>query len=82
MEKEILERETERMCLISLITQATDYLNENVSPDCSPSMLTPNSWINNGNNKKYKNFLNAIAVLMENASDDTKQKVLHELEIV
>ena len=82
MENEILERETERTCFIALISQATDYLTQNVTPDCSPSLLVPNSWRNNGNKEKFQNFLNAIAILMDDATDDTKQRVLEELEVI
>ena len=78
MAKDISDVTEEKLCLQVLINQIEDYLLENITPDSSPNFNLTDIW-----SKEYNSELiglrNSIAILMEDATDDTKMRVKEEL---
>ena len=78
MAKDISDVTEEKLCLQVLINQIEDYLLENIAPDASPNFNLNDIW-----SKEYNKYLiglrNSIAILMEDATDDTKMRVKEEL---
>lgn len=78
MAKDISDVTEEKLCLQVLINQIEDYLLENIAPDASPNFNLTDIW-----SKEYNKYLiglrNSIAILMEDATDDTKMRVKEEL---
>jgi hypothetical protein len=81
MEKGLISQTEETMCFKSLVSQIVGYLTGDTPIDSSPELLTCDSW-DNYMEKKCLSVRNAVAVLMEDASDATKQKVIDELNII
>lgn len=78
MAKDISDVTEEKLYLQVLINQIEDYLLENIAPDASPNFNLTDIW-----SKEYNKYLiglrNSIAILMEDATDDTKMRVKEEL---
>ena len=78
MAKDISDVTEEKLCLQVLINQIEDYLLENIAPDASPNFNLTDIW-----SKEYNKYLiglrNSIAILMEDATDETKMRVKEEL---
>ena len=78
MAKDILDVTEEKVHLQVLLNQIYDYLQENVSVDSSHSIFMIESW-----DELYVKYImgirNSIAILMEDATDDTKMRVKEEL---
>ena len=78
MAKDISDVTEEKLYLQVLINQIEDYLLENIAPDASPNFNLTDIW-----SKEYNSELiglrNSIAILMEDATDDTKMRVKEEL---
>ena len=78
MAKDISDVTEEKLYLQVLINQIEDYLLENIAPDASPNFNLTYIW-----SKEYNSELiglrNSIAILMEDATDDTKMRVKEEL---
>ena len=81
MEKSIISQTQETMCFKSLISQIVGYITEDTPVSSSPELLTCDSW-DDYMEKKCLAVRNAIAVLMEDASEETKQRVVDELNII
>lgn len=80
MEKGLISQTEETMCFKSLVSQIVGYLTRDTPIDSSPELLTCDSW-DDYMEKKCLSVRNAIAVLMEDASEKTKQKVMDELNL-
>ena len=63
----------EKNSLLILLSQITDYLDESVSVDSSPTIIMPS------NLEHLSSIRECIAILMETASEETKQKIKEEL---
>ena len=78
MAKDISDVTEEKLYLQVLINQIEDYLLENIAQDASPNFNLTDIW-----SKEYNKYLiglrNSIAILMEDATDDTKMRVKEEL---
>ena len=78
MTKDISDVTEEKLCLQVLINQIEDYLLENIAPDASPNFNLTDIW-----SKEYNKYLiglrNSIAILMEDATEETKMRVKEEL---
>lgn len=74
MEETIERLANEKAALLMLVLQISDYLNEDVSVDSSPTMLMSGCC-----DDKYLRIRNAVAILMEDATEETKDKVKEEL---
>ena len=78
MAKDISDVTEEKLCLQVLINQIEDYLLENIAPDASPNFNLTDIW-----SKEYNKHLiglrNSIAILMEDATEETKMRVKEEL---
>ena len=78
MAKDISDVTEEKLCLQVLINQIEDYLLENIAPDASPNFNLTDIW-----SKEYNKYLigvrNSIAILMEDATEETKMRVKEEL---
>ena len=78
MAKDISDVTEEKLCLQVLINQIEDYLLENIAPDASPTFNLTDIW-----SKEYNKYLiglrNSIAILMEDATEETKMRVKEEL---
>ena len=78
MAKDISDVTEEKLCLQVLINQIEDYLLENIAPDASPNFNLADIW-----SKEYNKYLiglrNSIAILMEDATEETKMRVKEEL---
>ena len=80
MEKSIISQTQETMCFKSLISQIVGYITEDTPVSSSPELLTCDSW-DDYMEKKCLAVRNAIAVLMEDASEETKHRVMDELNL-
>ena len=78
MAKDISDVTEEKLCLQVLINQIEDYLLENSAPDASHNFNLTDIW-SNEYNKELIGLRNSIAILMEDATDDTKMRVKEEL---
>lgn len=77
--EELVRITEEKMCFLSLIIQIRDYMNENVSVDSFQTLLMSGDM----EEAPYNSFLkirNAVAMLMEDASEETKRRVKEELQ--
>jgi hypothetical protein len=77
--EELVRITEEKMCFRSLIIQIRDYMNENVSVDSFQTLLMSDDM----EEDTYNSFLkirNAVAMLMEDASEETKRRVKEELQ--
>ena len=78
MAKDISDVTEEKVHLQVLLNQIYDYLQENVSVDSSPSIFMIESW-----DELYVKYImgirNSIAILMEDATEETKIRVKEEL---
>lgn len=78
MAKDISDVTEEKLFLQVLINQIEDYLLENIAPDASPNFNLTDIW-----SKEYNKYLiglrNSIAILMEDATEETKMRVKEEL---
>lgn len=68
----------EKMCYKALINQIYDYLMENVSVDDLPTMNTCLGF-DAMEESLLSGILGSVAILMEEATDDTKQRIKEEL---
>ena len=75
MEETIERLANEKAALSMLVLQISDYLNEDVSVDSSPTMLMSGCC-----DDKYLRIRNAVAILMEDATEETKVRVKEELD--
>ena len=76
--EEIKRITEEKMCYVSLFYQIYDYMVGNVSIDSSPMLMSCESW----QDKQYNDALklrNAVAILLEDAGENTKKRVMEEL---
>ena len=78
MTKDISDVTEEKVCLQVLINQIEDYLLENIAPDASPNFNFTDIW-SNEYNKELIGLRNSIAILMEDATEETKMRVKEEL---
>lgn len=78
MTKDISDVTEEKVCLQVLINQIEDYLLENIAPDASPNFNFTDIW-SNEYNKELIGLRNPIAILMEDATEETKMRVKEEL---
>ena len=78
MAKDILDVTEEKLYLQVLINQIEDYLLENIAPDASPNFNLTDIW-SNEYNKYLIGLRNSIAILMEDATEETKMRVKEEL---
>ena len=62
--------------LLCALCQIEDYLLENISVDANPIFMTTG---NEEKDSRMYNIRNAVAILMEEATDDTKQRIKEEL---
>lgn len=76
--EEIRRITEEKMCYEFLFYQIYDYMVGNVPIDSSPMLVSCTSWYNEQENSALK-LRNAIAILLEDASESTKKRVLEEL---
>ena len=77
--EELVRITEEKMCFRSLIIQIRDYMNENVSVESFQTLLMSDDM----EEDTYNSFLkirNAVAMLMEDASEETKRRVKEELQ--
>ena len=81
MEKSIISQTQETMCFKSLISQIVGYLTGDTPVDSSPELLTCDSW-DDYMEKKCVAVRNAVAIRMEDAREETKQRVMDELNII
>ena len=79
MENGIVGIVEEKMCYEFLLNQISDYLNDRVSCDDSPTLATCSMW-NGCMENTAMGIRNAIAVLVENASEETMLRVREEME--
>jgi hypothetical protein len=79
MEENVIRVTEEKMCYNALLNQITDYMLGNVSLDDSPSLITCEKWFGVMEDKALA-IRNSVAILMEDATDDTKQRVKEELQ--
>ena len=78
MTKDISDVTEEKVCLQVLINQIEDYLLDNITPDASPNFNLTDIW-SNEYNKELIGLRNSIAILMEDATEETKMRVKEEL---
>ena len=78
MTKDISDVTEEKVCLQVLINQIEDYLLENIAPDASTNFNFTDIW-SNEYNKELIGLRNSIAILMEDATEETKMRVKEEL---
>lgn len=78
MAKDISDVTEEKLYLQVLINQIEDYLLENIAPDASPNFNLTDIW-SNEYNKELIGLRNSIAILMEDATEETKMRVKEEL---
>jgi hypothetical protein len=76
--EELVKITEEKMCYVSLFYQIYDYMVGNVSLDSSPMLMSCESWLGKQDNDALK-LRNAVAILLEDASESTKKRVLEEL---
>lgn len=76
--EELVRITEEKMCYVSLFYQIYDYMVGNVPLDSSPMLMSCESWIGKHESDALK-LRNAVAILLEDASDNTKQRVMEEL---
>ena len=77
--EELVKITEEKMCYVSLFYQIYDYMVGNVSLDSSPMLMSCESWLGKQENNAIK-LRNAVAILLEDASGKTKDRVREELE--
>jgi len=74
--EELIERIVrENVALRTLLGQIEDYMTENVSADDFPIFVS----IDPNLNQHYIDLRNSIAMLMEDASEEVKEKIHKEL---
>ena len=76
--EELVKITEEKMCYVSLFYQIYDYMVGNVSLDSSPMLMSCELWLGKQDNDALK-LRNAVAILLEDASESTKKRVLEEL---
>ena len=76
MEEQIVRIIELKDSLLCALCQIEDYLLENISVDANPIFMTTG---NEENDSRMCNIRNAVAILMEEATDDTKQRIKEEL---
>ena len=77
--EELVKITEEKMCYATLVYQIFDYLMENIPTDSSPTLMTCVRW-DIKDAEKILHIRNAVAILMEDASGKTKDRVREELE--
>jgi hypothetical protein len=77
MEDQIVRLVEVKDALFSTFNQIEDYLLENISVDANPIFLSTGQ---DKMDSRLYNIRNAVAILMEGASEETKQKVKEELQ--
>ena len=78
MAKDISDVTEEKLYLQVLINQIEDYLLDNITPDASPNFNLTDIW-SYEYNKELIGLRNSIAILMEDATEETKMRVKEEL---
>lgn len=76
MEEKIVRIIELKDSLLCALCQIEDYLLENISVDANPIFMTTG---NEEKDSRIYNIRNAVAILMEEATDDTKQRIKEEL---
>ena len=76
MEEQIVRIIELKDSLLCELCQIEDYLLENISVDANPIFMTTG---NEEKDSRMYNIRNAVAILMEEATDDTKQRIKEEL---
>lgn len=76
MEEQIVRLVEVKDALFSTFNQIEDYLLENISVDANPIFMTTG---NEEKDSRMYNIRNAVAILMEDATEETKDKVKEEL---
>jgi hypothetical protein len=77
MEDQIVRLVEVKDALFSTFNQIEDYLLENISVDANPIFMTTG---NEEKDSRMYNIRNAVAILMEDASEETKQRIKEELQ--
>lgn len=77
--EELVKITEEKMCYATLVYQIFDYLMENIPTESSPTLMTCGRW-DRKDAEKILHIRNAVAILMEDASGKTKDRVREELE--
>ena len=77
--EELVKITEEKMCYVSLFYQMYDYMMENIPTDSSPTLMMCGRW-DIKDAEKILHIRNAVAILMEDASGKTKDRVREELE--
>ena len=76
MEDQIVRLVEVKDALFSTFNQIEDYLTENIPVDANPIFLSTGQ---EEMDSRLYNIRNAVAMLMEGASEETKDKVKEEL---
>jgi hypothetical protein len=76
MEDQIVRLVEVKDALFSTFNQIEDYLTENIPVDANPIFLSTGQ---EEMDSRLYNIRNAVAMLMEEATDDTKQRIKEEL---
>jgi hypothetical protein len=76
MEEQIVRLVEVKDALFSTFNQIEDYLTENIPVDANPIFLSTGQ---EEMDSRLYNIRNAVAMLMEEATDDTKQRIKEEL---
>ena len=76
MEEQIVRLVEVKDALFSTFNQIEDYLTENIPVDANPIFLSTGQ---DKMDSRLYNIRNAVAILMEEATDDTKQRIKEEL---
>ncbi len=76
MEDQIVRLVEVKDALFSTFNQIEDYLTENIPVDANPIFLSTGQ---DKMDSRLYNIRNAVAILMEEATDDTKQRIKEEL---
>jgi hypothetical protein len=77
MEEQIVRIIELKDSLLCALCQIEDYLLENISVDANPIFMTTG---NEEKDSRMYNIRNAVAILMEDASEETKQRIKEELQ--
>ena len=77
--EELVKITEEKMCYATLVYQIFDYLMENIPTESSPTLMMCGRW-DRKDAEKILHIRNAVAILMEDASGKTKDRVREELE--
>lgn len=77
MEDQIVRLVEVKDALFSTFNQIEDYLTENIPVDANPIFLSTGQ---DKMDSRLYNIRNAVAILMEGASEETKQRIKEELQ--